>query len=103
MFDVGEYGSNNESGVLANSSVGKRFECGTFNLPEPKPLHGCKFSPLSYYLLGDKILPLKPRLLRPYPGKNLTEEQSVYIYRHANARSVIENTFGILTARWRIL
>ena len=34
-------GSNNDSGVLANSSVGKRFESGTFNLPRSKPLHGC--------------------------------------------------------------
>ena len=24
MFDVGEYGSNNDSGVLANSNIGKR-------------------------------------------------------------------------------
>ena len=40
-FDVCEYGSNNDSGVLANSSVGKRFESGTFNLPRSKPLHGC--------------------------------------------------------------
>ena len=50
MFDVDEYSGNNDSGVLANSSVGKRFERGIFNLPEPKPLHGCKFSSLPYYL-----------------------------------------------------
>lgn len=69
MFHVGECGSNNDSGVLANSRVGKRFERETFNLPEPKPLHGCKFSPFPYCLLSDEIFPLKSSLLRPYPGK----------------------------------
>ena len=59
MFDVGEYGRHKDSGVLAYSSVGKRFERRTFNLLGAKPLQGCKFSPLSYYLLGEKIFPLK--------------------------------------------
>ena len=53
MFDVGEYGSNNDSAVLANSNVGERFKRGIFNLPEPKHLHECKFSLLPCYLLGD--------------------------------------------------
>ena len=30
MFDVGEYGSNNDGGVFANSNVTKRFKSGTF-------------------------------------------------------------------------
>ena len=75
--------------------MGKCFKHGRFNLPE----HGCKFFPLPYYLLGDETFPLKLWLLRPYPGKNLTEEQYVYIYRHARARRVTENTFVILIAR----
>ena len=33
----------------------------------------------------------------------MTEEQRVYIYRHSRARRVVENTYGILTVRWRIL
>ena len=60
MFDVGEYGSNNDGGVFANSNVSKRFKSGTFNLPERKPLHRSKFSPLPYNLLSNEISPLKP-------------------------------------------
>ena len=57
MFDVGEYGSNNDSAVLANSNVSERFKRGIFNLPEPK--HECKFSLLPCYLLGDEVVSLK--------------------------------------------
>ena len=102
LFDLGSYGSNNDSGVLANSSMGQLFENGNMKLPPPEILPACSFEPLPYFLLGDEIFPLKTWLMHPYPGINLSEEQSVYNYRHSRARRVIENAFGILVARWRI-
>ena len=56
---------------------------------------------LPYVLIGDDI-PLKPWLINPYPGKKLQEQQRVYNYRLSRARRTIENSFGILAARWRI-
>ena len=101
LFDVGHYGSNNDAGVLANSSIGKNLEAGKINVPPPKHLEGCSFDPLSYCLVGDDIFPLKTWLMSPYPGQ-LSEEERILHYRLSRARRVIENTFGILAPRWRI-
>ena len=102
LYDIGSYGSNNDSGVLANSVMGQLLENNRCRVPSPEKLDGCSFEPLPYYLVGDEIFPLKPWLIRPYPGKNLTEEQRIYNYRHSRCRRVIENASGILVARWRI-
>eukprot|EP00795_Rhopilema_esculentum_P005709 gene5709-10959_t len=102
LFDLGQYGSNNDSGVLANSQMGRMFEDDALNVPGERKLCGDDQKSLPYFLLGDEIFPLKTWLLRPYPGQNANEEQKVYNYRHSRARRVIENAFGILTARWRI-
>ena len=40
MIDIGQYGSNNDSGVLLRSEINHKFENGTMNLPEPESLEG---------------------------------------------------------------
>ncbi|CAJ1081155.1 protein ALP1-like [Xyrichtys novacula] len=45
---------------------------------------------------------MKPYLLRPYSGRRLPENTRVFNYRLSRAHRVVENTFGILTQRWRV-
>lgn len=101
LFDVGQYGSNNDAGILINSAMGNYFERSDETLPKPESVEGCEYDPLPYYLVGDEIFPLKTWMMRPFPGK-LSEKQRIFNYRLSRARRVIENTFGILAARWRI-
>ena len=103
IFDVGQFGSNNDSGVLANSTMGMAFENNSLNIPECTEINE-NTGKVPYYLVGDEIFPLKTWLMRPYPGTALAndEEMKIFNYRQSRARRVIENAFGILSARWRI-
>ena len=101
VYDLGQFGSNNDSGILMNSPMGELLENSELNIPKGRIITE-DLGTLPYFLLGDEIFPLKPWLMRPYPGSSTDELQKVYNYRHSRARRVIENAFGILTARWRI-
>ena len=46
LVGTGQYGSNNDCGVLANSTVGGKFSNGTMNIPLPSSLVGCSLHPL---------------------------------------------------------
>ena len=98
--DVGQYGCNNDCSVLVNSPIGHAIENNTLDIPEPSKVNGIDRE-LPYFLLGDEIFPLNSWLMRPYPG-NLPEAEQVFNYRQSRARLPIENTFGILSSRFRI-
>ena len=102
LVDIGQYGSTNDSSLLNSSDMGQALEDGSISLSEPEHLPGCSLPHLPYYLVGDEIFALKPWLLRPYPAKNVEEDESIFNYRLLRARRVIKNCFGILGARWRI-
>ncbi|KAL3183883.1 hypothetical protein MRX96_033397 [Rhipicephalus microplus] len=65
--------------------------------------------PLPYFFLGDEAFPLKEYVMRPYARRTLHEdddksyERRVFNYRMSRARRTIENTFGNLARRWRVL
>ena len=72
LFDLGQFGSNNDSGILANSVMDDLLENRQLNIPESRVINET-VGALPYYLLGDEIFPLKTWLMRPYPG-SLSEE-----------------------------
>ena len=86
IIDLGQYGSNNDSCVLASSVMGEMFDNGEMNLPAPSKIYQSSEQDLPYFLLGDEIFPLKDWLMRSFPGAGATEEEKIYNYRHSRAR-----------------
>lgn len=99
-------GSNSDGGIWANSDLGKCMEARTVDIPNPEVLKGT-CNRLRFTLVGDEAFPLKQYLMRSYPKSQLNGESGkmrrIFNYRLSRARRVIENTFGILCSRWRIL
>lgn len=57
-----------------------------------------------YTLLGDGGCALETWLLKAYPGDQLTSpKRRLYNFSVCSPRAVVENPFGVLKGRWRVL
>lgn len=99
--DIGAYGSQSDGGILRQSSFGQCLSKGTLKLPPNTILPNSDIA-FPYYFVGDEAFPLQEHLLKPYSGKFLSDDKQIFNYRLSRARRCIENSFGILAARWRI-
>ena len=72
--DVGEAGRHSDGGVFSSSEFGHALLNNKLPLLQPEDLPS--ISQFPFYFVGDKVFPLKTNLLRPYPGRNLTEKKS---------------------------
>lgn len=102
LVDIGQYGSQNNSGTYNDSSISAVLENNTLNMPSAENLKGYNLQPFAYVFVVDEGLPLKYLQMGPWPGGNLSENYAIFNYCLSRARRVVENCFGILTARWRI-
>jgi hypothetical protein len=103
FVDVGSFGHNNDSGVFATSTLGTNLATNRCNMPPPTFLPNTVDHRIPYFVVADDIFALKPYLMKPYPGRQLTKQQRIFNSRLSVARRCIENTFGIATNKWRIL
>nr|CAI5818727.1 unnamed protein product [Callosobruchus analis] len=102
LIDVGAYGCESDSGVFSNSEFGKMLDKKRMSIPAPRCLPNSNIvHPVT--LVADEAFPLKSYIMRPYPGRNLEPSKRIFNYRPCRAHRVIENTFGILVSRWRML
>ena len=102
VVDVGDAGHQSDGGVLANSEFGYALENGTLGIPNDRPLPGTTEPNLPFVIVRDEVFPLKMTMLRPFPGKYLPEAQAIFNYWLSRACRIIENSLGILAARWRL-
>lgn len=70
------------------------------NFPNVSPISGDN---LTYVVVADDAFPLRESIMKPYSHRDLTKDQKIFNYRLSRARGVVENAFGILANRFRIL
>lgn len=101
--DIGAYGRENDAGVFAKSSFGRRIRDGTFSIPPPKKLPGTDIE-VPHVIVGDEAFGLHQNLMKSYARRTALDDRSklTYNYRHSHARRVSENAFGIMGSIFRI-
>ena len=102
LVDIGAEGRQSDGGIFANSEFGKRFERNKIDLPQQSAVEA-NGSLLPYVLVADEAFALKSYMMQPYPRcSQLNRQKKIFNYRLSRARRVVESSFGIMTARWRI-
>lgn len=101
-IDVGRNGRISDGGVFKNSTLAAAINCNKLNFPEETPLPG-RTKPMPYVIVADAAFPLSYNILKPFPFRNMTWSQRIFNYRLSRARRVVENAFGILSNRFRVL
>lgn len=98
--DVGAYGSEGDASVFGRSEFGQSVIQNTIQLPENTMIGSTS---LPFTFVADDAFPLSERIMKPYSpprGRRLSDEEKIFNYRLSRARRVVENAFGILTAKF---
>ena len=101
-IDTGGNGSMSDSQIFNASQLSELLNTDTLGLPDSEPLPNSD-TVMPFFMLGDDAFALRKTMMKPYGIRNLHREQRIANYRISRGRRVVENAFGILTARNQIL
>ena len=101
-LDVGANGGTSDTHLFNESSLCQVIKDHTANFPPAESLPGAS-EDIQYFLVGDGIFCLQKTMMKPYSIRYMDVPSRVFNYRLSRARRVVENVFGILAARFRIL
>lgn len=102
--NVGCQGRISDGGVFKNTDFAKKLNAGTLNLPPAKLLPGHRDRTTPFVFVCDDAFPLQENLMKPFSGEHAKGTfQRSFNYRLSRARRVVENTFGVLSAVFRVL
>ena len=103
-LDIGCQGHILDGGVFYYSSLYNDLIDGQLDLPQLAPLNGREI-PVSYVFVADDAFPLSTNLMKPFPGRSsgIPTPERIFNYRLSRAQRIIENIFGILSSKFRLL
>jgi hypothetical protein len=103
MVGVGTNGPCCDIGVFANTTFYHKLINKEINIPDPEPIPNFDVN-MPYVFVADDAFPLMDNIMKPYTRKNLqNKEQPNFNYRLSRSRRIVENAFGIMPSRFRVL
>lgn len=102
FVDLGAQGRCSDAGIYSECELKDALERNTIGIPQASPLPGTE-SDFPYCVIADDAFPLKEFIMKPYPHRGLSVKQRIYNYRLSRARRCVENSFGIMASRFRVL
>ena len=101
LVDVGDSGAKVIEVLLSMVFLGHAIENDMLNIPKLSPLPNSGTC-LPFVFVDDNAFGLKENMMKLYPSQNRTLQEKVFHYRISQARRIIENSFGMAAARFRI-
>lgn len=101
-FNVGFEGRFSDGGVFSSCLLSKALENNSLNIPREIPLPNRQTS-VPFTVVADDAFQLKPYIMKPFSFKKLSVQERIFNYRLSRARRIVENVFGIASARFRVL
>ncbi|XP_033238722.1 protein ALP1-like isoform X2 [Drosophila pseudoobscura] len=99
--NIGSAGRCNDSMIYQKSSLAKHIEASALLQEKAKEISGVN---VPVMLIGDSAFRFSKKLMKPYPFSPVASlEQRTFNYNLSKARRVVENAFGHLKARFRII
>ena len=100
--DIGSNGRISDGGVWRDCSLNLKLEKQELAIPNDQLLPNSSII-APYVFVADDAFPLKQNILKPYPHRSQTKSEIIFNYRLSRARRTVENAFGILANRFRVL
>ena len=92
-----DYDDDNDDQMVMMMMMMMMARQGNLNLPEHTP------EGFPFVFVGDEAFALRADFLKPFNSRLLNDQRRIFNYRLSRARRVVENTFGILVARFGVL
>ena len=78
FVDIGTFDRENYPPIFGQCEMGLAFENKEMTVPDPEAVNG---HILSHVIVADEIFPLKARLMKPFPGRNISQERQGYNHK----------------------
>ena len=100
--DAGTAGSCSDAQIFNACQLKRKIDDDRIGFPDPAPItQGCRDVP--YFILADDAFAMKTWLMKPCGRRMLTREERIANYRISRGRRIVENAFGILVSRFRVM